>query len=664
LTNGSTTPPTNWTFTAFKGWTTNAFSGTALTPTSFVGSIATYNSNDAYTGNVAVSTKLYNNVTQSGLTFVGARLIGTGIQGATSGYYAQFEDDASGYKINLCRVVASATTTPATVTINTTNVPRNIYYTLSLSCYGASPVNLAVQLKAESGTNSGKWWNGTTWVASAANLLSYTDSSPPTALQGAGYFGVQINAAAGNIVVDDFAEAQNVPPSATAYTLTGPTTGATGVASITFTLTPNGPLGGNDSITLSDGGAGGTFSPTSPLSGTSGSSSALTFTYTAASAGAKTLTVTSATLGLSVTGSPATYTASTQTNADDANIAYSPYNWLKTGSGATAAAATIHPGAWLQITPSGTTSIDLLLSQSGESIQPQLVYFVDAGGENVAQSSASTYNIVLPNTSSHTVLVYVDWTNAATGVWTTPANAWVKIIGLNLNGGTLSAQTLPTQYLMVLGDSISTDEYIASRTPAGARTWTTYVHALGKALGCQVGVVSWPGQGLDKAATATDVPAVFTPGNDTNSAWNKYWSGQSRLTGGLLLPAPTYVLINHGTNATGSSTTQAALTGLLPALRTAAPSTKIVDVIPFGGYQRSALVAGFAAYQTATPDANCKQIDLAIDAGFQIVGRFIAEQAPHPSAIGHGYAAALLSKAIASAFGITLSKGIRTGGKL
>ena len=72
---------------------------------------------------------------------------------------------------------------------------------------------------------------------------------------------------------------------ATSYTLTGPTASVTGSASSNFTLTPNGVFTGT--ITPSDGGGGGTFTPASRT--WTASSAAQTFTYTAASNGKHTI---------------------------------------------------------------------------------------------------------------------------------------------------------------------------------------------------------------------------------------------------------------------------------------------------------------------------------------------------------------------------------------
>ncbi len=69
--------------------------------------------------------------------------------------------------------------------------------------------------------------------------------------------------------------------AATATTLSGPTSGTVGVASTNFTAGANGSITGTVVVTPSDGGAGGTFTPTS-VSISSGTPTG-TFTYTAAS---------------------------------------------------------------------------------------------------------------------------------------------------------------------------------------------------------------------------------------------------------------------------------------------------------------------------------------------------------------------------------------------
>lgn len=77
---------------------------------------------------------------------------------------------------------------------------------------------------------------------------------------------------------------------ATAVTMSGPTSGYVSAASTNFSIGANGVITGTVTVTPSDGGAGGTFTPSS-VAINSGSPTA-TFTYTPASTGAKTISVT------------------------------------------------------------------------------------------------------------------------------------------------------------------------------------------------------------------------------------------------------------------------------------------------------------------------------------------------------------------------------------
>lgn len=97
----------------------------------------------------------------------------------------------------------------------------------------------------------------------------------------------------------------DVPAAATAVTLSGPTSGAAGAASGNFTVSVNGSLSSPVTVTFSDGGAGGTFTPSSVTLDSSTPSA--TATYTAASGGAKTISVTNS--GGLTNPSSITYTA-------------------------------------------------------------------------------------------------------------------------------------------------------------------------------------------------------------------------------------------------------------------------------------------------------------------------------------------------------------------
>lgn len=77
--------------------------------------------------------------------------------------------------------------------------------------------------------------------------------------------------------------------AATATTLSGPSSGTTGVASTNFTVGANGTITGTVTVTPSDAADGGTFTPTT-VAISSGTPTA-TFTYTPASVGVKTISI-------------------------------------------------------------------------------------------------------------------------------------------------------------------------------------------------------------------------------------------------------------------------------------------------------------------------------------------------------------------------------------
>ena len=131
-------------------------------------------------------------------------------------------------------------------------------------------------------------------MSSAAQTFTYTPAS-------AGTRTITASSADGGTITGSPA---SLTVAAIGLTLTGPTSGITGVASTAFTVTP--ATASNDIVSYSA--TGGTFSPASPFTFTTSSATPQTFTFTPSVAGARTITVTSADGG-TVTGSPWTYTA-------------------------------------------------------------------------------------------------------------------------------------------------------------------------------------------------------------------------------------------------------------------------------------------------------------------------------------------------------------------
>lgn len=154
-----------------------------------------------------------------------------------------------------------------------------------------------------------------------------------------------------------------VVPSATGYSLAGPSGGTIGVASTAFTvtLTPGGgAVPAPVTITPSDSGGGGTFTPTTVSLTTVAPST--TFTYTPASAGAKTISATNDG-GLTNPGS-LTYTAAPFAPSDIAGLK----GWWKADALALSDSAAVNP--W---TDSSGGGFDLALYVSAPIFKTSIV---------------------------------------------------------------------------------------------------------------------------------------------------------------------------------------------------------------------------------------------------------------------------------------------------
>lgn len=160
--------------------------------------------------------------------------------------------------------------------------------------------------------------SGNSWGVGA----SYAIQTTATALSSATAYETWTGA---QIIAFSSAVFKAAATSATSTTLTGPSTGTAGSASTNFTAGANGTITGTVTVTPSDGGAGGTFTP-STVNISSGTPTA-TFTYTASSAGAKSITITNSgglsnpgalTYTAAAAGSPTAGTASLSSATDSA----------------------------------------------------------------------------------------------------------------------------------------------------------------------------------------------------------------------------------------------------------------------------------------------------------------------------------------------------------
>jgi hypothetical protein len=171
-----------------------------------------------------------------------------------------------------------------TISGTTTGTPTSGLATLGVG----SPANGAIQqgptaLTLGTGTFT-VTFTGIPPGSYASPTVTVTSSTGTTAATGGSTFTVAGVSGGGD-----------VSQAATGLTLTGPSSGLPSVASTPFTVTANGTLAGSGTVTPSDGGAGGTFTPTSVTLNSSTLSA--TFTYTPPAAGSYVISLTNS-LGL------------------------------------------------------------------------------------------------------------------------------------------------------------------------------------------------------------------------------------------------------------------------------------------------------------------------------------------------------------------------------
>lgn len=436
--------------------------------------------------------------------------------------------------------------------------------------------------------------------------------------------------------------------AATAYTFTGPTSGTVNVASTNFTVTPDGDATGITVTPASDGS--GSFTPSS-VTFTGSGAETFTYTPTSTSGSPHTLSVTDnggltdpSSIDYTVNPAPVTI------NVTDSDWFFSPYNWYKSGS---TYAQTTNPGAYFKTKWTGTSiklNVDVsVLSGASTSAgdYPRFLYRVDGNTYTSRLLTSADTQITLAtglSDTTHTlevVLVACAWDSKDR--WNTPIMAF-RVTGMELDP--LKDVATPDIYsgrMIVYGDSHSEGHEVTaagvSVTNQDASLAAPFI--LGRAFECEVGVVAFAGQGWAVSNGSNhNVPKL-------EDAWDFYYSGQSRLSGGLFSPAPGFIVVLEGKN--DSSGVQAAVEATLPGWRTAAPSARIVVGLPPNLENEAVIRAGV----TSVSDANTVVVDqneqLAV--GPWIFGSHINQR-------GHSRWAAIIAKQSSTnsaSFGRTVS---------
>ncbi|MES2224365.1 MAG: GDSL-type esterase/lipase family protein [Patescibacteria group bacterium] len=497
-------------------------------------------------------------------------------------------------------------------------------YRLDISATGTLPTTLAATVQD---------------IDTGITVLSSSVTDSTASLQQGGRVG--FFAANGSVSLDDFTDYNYVEAvPATSYALAGPTTAFVNEATSSFTVTPDGTYTGT--ITPSDNGAGGSFSPTSLTF--SNSSDSQTFTYTPTSFGSKTITTVS---------SPAlTNPSSLHVNVlttypiNDSHLYWSKDTVYVNG---TAFASMVVPGAYLKTNFTGT-SIKLLLDLSafvsasiGSGDYPIVRYQVDGGSWTETQLTSSTAFVNITGLSNATHALRFEYVSNTqyTDNWTTPVNA-LKITRVIVDdGATLQMPTILNKSLRVDGDSITQGilSFSSSGTAAGGRNYLDYAYLLAQSLDAELSQVGYGLQGMLGGGNG-NVPSY-------PNAAGFYYNGVSRLSGGTLPQPPDYWIVNQGTNDSGDIT--AAYTSRIVQMRAEAGSTtQLYLLVPFNQSHKAQITAAYNAYIAAHPlDNRVHLLDLGAIS-------YSTTDGLHPNAAGHQ----TLATALLTAFNATLPVAI------
>jgi len=433
---------------------------------------------------------------------------------------------------------------------------------------------------------------------------------------------------------------------------------------------------GNQTVTLTGTAtnwtAGTPGTPTFTIAGSGGASGYSIVSQVVNSTTSATLTINPGTTGGTLTitdpstGSTTTVRSMFLIGVTDTNLYASPYSWFSDGSGSLQSNNVRASATYIKTTGVGSyiklgwTGTDIQLVPAVNLAAGAIRYAIDdlpyqdlpSATSGVATSLATGLT-----QGTHTVyLLYNSDNGNGADRWTTPTD-FVSVTGFYVNGAS-SAPTLNTKRGILFWDSYGEGKSLGG--PTGTATVSDHsqsaVLGIMNNLGTEYGAVVYAGLGY--SVTGLDnVPPVYTPSNDSQTSWNKFWAGQYRLyssgvpsSGGLYSPAPDYILAFHGTNDKSSSdaTVTAAVSGWLTAQRAACSTAKILVCICPNGSKASAVTTGFNNYQTATPDSKAFLINIGVQPGLAGNGSATTQSADglHPRSNENVLLASLYTSAI------------------
>jgi hypothetical protein len=520
-----------------------------------------------------------------------------------------------------------------------------------------------------------------TTLTAVTNTQTDSSAGLQVAQGAAGVFEYTIIPQATNI--SSFVSLTSGITAATAVTMTGPTSGSIGIPSTNFTVSTNGYISSNVTITPSDSSGGGAFTPTSVTLTPNGTSTPTgqIFTYTAGTSGTKTISVTN---GSGLTN-PSTISYSVVIGVSSTAFRFSPGNWTgDTGRGGNVWRSTWKPGAYFDFVFTASSSPTLTINIPTTTTGCYVSYFLNGVlTDNVAATGNITVTGITASASNTLRVILKNSPQSAR--WSYGANT-LRVTGIALDAGS-SVGTAPTysKWVLVVGDSIT--EGTATATGGAADVLYDFSYYLGQALlkagydyctdAC--GYLGYMTTG-DGNGTSGDVPSYYRTVSGTyqpGSLWNRVDSVVSFLDSNNQLSSygstgtpPSAIYINLGTNealqSISTSDLTYSITACITALRAAAPAAAILIQLPFGLYYSAyastyptAIQTGVANYLSANPsDSKVSLLDFGKTISNTVqAGVYIYTDNVHQTSYGHAFVSPLVTESVLSAVGVGSGSG-------
>ncbi len=301
--------------------------------------------------------------------------------------------------------------------------------------------------------------------------------------------------------------------------------------------------------------------------------------------------------------------------ATDARVlnGLSPYNWTVQGESVGSSIC----GASITLKFSGTRHVSLEVDTSRivtpiASRYPIIAWSVNGGARQTHQLSPRETSVVLASeVDSPLIDLYIKGVSPYEDRWSgcLPPNA-VSVTGFKVDeGGAAVAVELPGEIWLNIGDSIMSGDaagYAEGQGRPANDAWAasddgraSYGYLLAQHYGYREARIAYGG--YNWGGGMAGIPALTTLIDQRSAA-------VSRLTGQVLLPAPSVVLINLGENGVPADRDVTDALGTLR--RRVEPATKIIVMLPLSGRGRAEINRAFEAYKLAARDYNAWLIDL------------------------------------------------------